>query len=102
MTNDEAGGCKPIELGFSVENVRFMKPGDRSRCIKYKADYGITMPRNKLELCTFAATMPRMPSKNKVVRVLFWANMETPGDVVRNVAAVVQVLSVQKARPQAN
>lgn len=25
--NDEAGGCRPLELGFSVENVRFMKPG---------------------------------------------------------------------------
>jgi hypothetical protein len=30
LTNDEAGGCKEI-LGFSVENVRFLKPGDRSR-----------------------------------------------------------------------
>ncbi len=53
------------------------------------------MSGNKLELCTFAATMPRIPSKNKVVRVLFWANIETPGDVVKIVAAVVQVLSVQ-------
>ena len=79
-----------------------MKPGDRSRCIKYKADYGITMPRNKLELCTFAATMPRMPSKNKVVRVLFWANMETPGDVVRNVRSCRASVERQKGRPQAN
>ena len=27
MTDDEAGGCCPSEAGFSVENVRFMKPG---------------------------------------------------------------------------
>ncbi len=40
-----------------------MKPGDRSRCIRYKANYGTVMPGNKLELCTFAATMPRMPHK---------------------------------------
>ena len=52
-----------IKSGFSVENVRFMKPGDRSRCIKYKADYGTAMSGNKLELCTFAARMPRMPHK---------------------------------------
>ena len=40
-----------------------MKPGDRSRCIRYKANYGTVMPGNKLELCTFAARMPRMPHK---------------------------------------
>ncbi len=27
MTYDEAGGCRP-RAGFSVENVRFKKPGD--------------------------------------------------------------------------
>jgi len=27
MTDDEAGGCYPYAVGFSVENVRFVKPG---------------------------------------------------------------------------
>jgi len=32
MAYDETGGCEREKFGFSVENVRFMKPGDKSRC----------------------------------------------------------------------
>ena len=39
-----------IGFGFSVENVRFMKPGDRSRSIAL-ATCRIGMSCNKLELC---------------------------------------------------
>ena len=32
MAYDETGGCEREKFGFSVENVRFLKPGDKSRC----------------------------------------------------------------------
>ncbi len=57
-----------------------MKSGGRSRCISIKR-YGTAMSGNKLELCTFAAESPRM-SEFSAVRVLFWGDKETPGNVV--------------------
>ncbi len=57
MAYEEVGGCRTLCAGFSMENVRFMKPGDSHTqngllCAVNAA--GIIMPVACVRLCNLA------------------------------------------------
>lgn len=91
MAYEEVGGCR-LRAGFSMENVRFLKPGDR---VTHETGYVKRFAGIKgrfAAFCSFVCVRVHLP-RNGIdgFWVLFMGEVETPGRVC-TIYAVVSLM----------